>query len=231
MELGKFQKLLDLLNTRVANCRHYLGHIRNTEDLKKISLAEAVELSAFCISEESTMTKIAMVDLYHIIGMGNLTPPQMMQFTYAMRDYLSYRSTIKALAKHLDRICDLPKIPVSSKFKLLGLGNITLGEGELEEASVDDYNELKLAAKASGLPFTVEGKKITVAMTRLDEFVSILSEILKSAVSIDNLKHRMSEHKDYAGIEWSSYNALEAVGTFKVADIYARVYEYYERHK
>jgi len=68
MELGKFQKLLDLLNTRVANCRHYLGHIRNTEDLKKISLAEAVELSAFCISEESTMTKIAMVDLYHIIG-------------------------------------------------------------------------------------------------------------------------------------------------------------------
>ena len=74
---------------------------------------------------EEIMTKVAMVDLYHIIGMAELTPPQMMKFTYAIQKYLQYRPTIKAIAKHLDSIFELPKIPVETQYKLMGLDTLT----------------------------------------------------------------------------------------------------------
>jgi hypothetical protein len=124
MNKETFNEIIGSLQRRVDLCYGYLAGIYDTEDLSQISLARANSLKQFCVEEETIMTKICMVDLYHIIGMGQLSPTQMMKFTFKMQEYLSYRPTIKVLAQKLDKIGELPNIPVKTRFKLLGLGDI-----------------------------------------------------------------------------------------------------------
>ena len=230
MEKEQFQKIMEALGNRLRACTLQLGDIHTTDDLSKLTLAGATDLKSFCVAEEEVMTRICMVDLYHIIGMGKLTPPQMMKFTYTIQEYLQYRPTIKVIAKHLDSIFDLPKIPVETQYKLQGLGDITLrtdyGDCEVDAASVDDYLKLKTKDK---LPFRIDGHQIKVDMTQFDYFITLMSNIAKANVSIDNFKKKLETHSEYFGIEWTEYNAYEAVGTFKSADMFTRISGYYNK--
>ncbi len=231
MEKEQFQKIMEVLQNRLGACKNQLGEIHTTDDLSNISLGSAVDLKSFCVAEEEVMTKICMVDLYHVIGMGKLTPPQMMQFTYAIQEYLQYRPTIKAIAKYLDSIFSLPRIPVETQYKLQGLGGFTLysdyREGEIDEASVDDYNQLK--AKDSKLPFKVDGNQIKVDMTQFDYFVTLMSTIFKSNLSVDNFRRKLIAQGEYLGIQWTACTAHEATGLFKSADSFTRLSGYYNK--
>ena len=231
MEKEQFQKIMEALSNRLRACALQLDTIHTTDDLSRLTMAQAADLKSFCIAEGELMTKIVMVDLYHIIGMGKLTPPQMMKFTYTIQAYLQYRPTIKALAKHLDSIFDLPKIPVETQYKLQGLGDITLrtdcGDCEIDNAAVTDYTQLK--AKDTKLPFRIEGHQIRVDMAQFDYFITLMSNIAKANVSIDNFKKKLETHSEYFGIEWTEYNAYEAVGTFKSADMFTRISGYYNK--
>jgi len=209
MDKELFTEILESLKQRKDLCESFLGTVHTTEDLKQLSLARAVELKKFCVEEEVIMTKIVMVDLYHIIGMGQLSPTQMMKFTYLMQDYLSYRPVIKALAQKLDRIEELPKIPIKTKFKLMGLGNATLtyGEGEVvDEASIEDYDKLReqnIPEPPAELPFTISGNKIKVDLGKLDVFVQLMEMLFKTPLSVDKLKSKISSHGEYIGITWT----------------------------
>ena len=148
MKKEEFDLVIGALQERVDNCEKYLGEIQTTEDLKNITIGQALELRDFCVAEVEKMTKIVMVDLYHIIGMGDLSVPQMMKFIFLMKAYLAYRPNIKSISKGFDSMTNLPKIPVKTKFKLLALCDLTLTVGEDEEAfednaTVDDYTVLK----------------------------------------------------------------------------------------
>ena len=150
MKKEEFDLVISALQERLDNCEKYLGEIKTTEDLKNITIGQALELRDFCVAEVEKMTKIAMVDLYHIIGMGDLSVPQMMKFVFMMKAYLAYRPNIKSISKGFDSITELPKIPVKTKFKLLALCDLTLTVGEDEEAfednaTIDEYTELKKA--------------------------------------------------------------------------------------
>ena len=212
MDKQLFSEILSSLEERRDLCQKYLGSVYTTEDLSKLSLAQAAELKKFCVEEQDVMTKICMVDLYHIIGMGNLSPTQMMKFTFTMQDYLSYRPAVKVLAQKLERIDDLPRIPVKTKFRLLGLGNITLtyGEGEeVDEASVEDYTALKdksVPELVDELPFTIEGSRINVDVTKLDLFVQLMSKLFNTSLSVDNLKKKINNRGEYLGINWIGMN-------------------------
>ena len=148
MKKEEFDLVISALQERLDNCEKYLGEIQTTEDLKNITIGQALELKDFCVAEVEKMTKIAMVDLYHVIGMGDLSVPQMMKFIFLMKAYLAYRPNIKSISKGFDSMTNLPKIPVKTKFKLLALCDLTLTVGEDEEAfednaTVDDYTVLK----------------------------------------------------------------------------------------
>lgn len=229
MEKIEFQKIMEVLNNRLRACSTQLEGINSTEDLSNLTLARAFELKSFCASEEETMTKICMVDLYHIIGMGELTPPQMMKFTYAIKEYLQYRPTIKVLAKHLDSISELPKLPVGTQYKLQGLGDITLysssGNCIVDDASVEDYSKAKTSAFK--LPFKIEGQNIKVDMTQFDYFAKLMSSICKCNLSVENFRKKLESHGDYLGIKWCEYNAHEASGSFISAEIYLKLSGYY----
>jgi hypothetical protein len=236
MEKTEFQKIMDALAKRTELCELHLGDVHTTDDLSKLTIACAADLKSFCAAEEETMTKIVMVDLYHIIGMGELTPPQMMKFTYAIQEYLQYRPIIKAIAKHLDSIFELPKIPVATQYKLMGLGDLTLtsGVGELvvDAAVVEDYKPSKgRILGQSLLPFRIEGSQIRVDMTQFDFFVTLMTNLFKSPLSVDNFRKKITTKGEYIGIEWTVYDGYEAIGQIKSAESFAKLSGYYNNRK
>lgn len=231
MKKEEFDLVIGALQKRLNNCEKYLGEIKTTEDLKNITIGQALELRDFCIAEVEKMTKIAMVDLYHIIGMGDLSVPQMMKFVFMMKAYLSYRPNIKSISKGFDSITELPKIPVKTKFKLLALCNLTLTAGEDEEAfednaTIEDYTELKkVNVKADEEVsektdeevsektdkeqvvvqsdcFSIVDQTVMVDMGRLGEFHKVLSSLATTPCDFTKLIRRILDHKSYFGIEW-----------------------------
>ena len=223
MKKEEFDLVISALQERLDNCEKYLGEIQTTEDLKNITIGQALELKDFCVAEVEKMTKIAMVDLYHIIGMGDLSVPQMMKFIFLMKAYLAYRPNIKSISKGFDSMTNLPKIPVKTKFKLLALCDLTLTVGEDEEAfednaTVDEYTELKkvnvkadeeVSEKTDKEQVTVQGdcfsivdKTVMVDMGRLGEFHKVLNNLATTTCDFTKLIRRILDHKTYFGIEW-----------------------------
>ena len=231
MKKEEFDLVIGALQERLDNCEKYLGEIKTTEDGKNITIGQALELRDFCVTEVEKMTKIAMVDLYHIIGMGDLSVPQMMKFIFMMKAYLAYRPNIKSISKGFDSITELPKIPVKTKFKLLALCDLTLTVGEDEDAfednaTVDDYTVLKqmnakkdeevsekadeeVGEKTDKEQITVQSdcfsivdQTVMVDMGRLGEFYKVLSSLATTTCDFTKLIRRMLDHKSYFGIEW-----------------------------
>ena len=231
MKKEEFDLVISALQERLDNCEKYLGEIKTTEDLKNITIGQALELRDFCVAEVEKMTKIAMVDLYHIIGMGDLSVPQMMKFVFLMKAYLSYRPNIKSISKGFDSITELPKIPVKTKFKLLALCDLTLTVGEDEEAfednaTIDDYTVLKqvnakndeeVSVKADEEVgektneeqvvvqsdcFSIVDQTVMVDVGRLGEFHKVLSSLATTPCDFTKLIRRILDHKSYFGIEW-----------------------------
>ena len=223
MKKEEFDLVISALQERLDNCEKYLGEIQTTEDLKNITIGQALELKDFCVAEVEKMTKIAMVDLYHIIGMGDLSVPQMMKFIFLMKAYLAYRPNIKSISKGFDSMTNLPKIPVKTKFKLLALCDLTLTVGEDEEAfednaTIDEYTELKkvnvkadkeVSEKTDKEQITVQSdcfsivdQTVMVDMGRLGEFYKVLSNLATTTCDFAKLIKKILDHKSYFGIEW-----------------------------
>lgn len=241
MKKEEFDLVISALQERLDNCEKYLGEIQTTEDLKDITIKQALELKDFCVAEVEKMTKIAMVDLYHIIGMGDLSVPQMMKFIFLMKAYLAYRPNIKSISKGFDSMTNLPKIPVKTKFKLLALCDLTLTVGEDEEAfednaTVDEYTELKqmkakkaeevsektdeeVSEKADEVHVDVQGdcfsivdQTVMVDMGRLGEFYKFLSSISTTPCDFAKLIKKIIEYKSYFGIAWFGFEKNMAAG-------------------
>lgn len=241
MKKEEFDLVISALQERLDNCEKYLGEIQTTEDLKNITIKQALELKDFCVAEVEKMTKIAMVDLYHIIGMGDLSVPQMMKFIFLMKAYLAYRPNIKSISKGFDSMTNLPKIPVKTKFKLLALCDLTLTVGEDEEAfednaTIDEYTELKqmkakkaeevsekadeeVSEKADeghvdvqGDCFSIVEQTVMVDMGRLGEFSKVLTEGTKVKCDLTKLIKKIIEYKSYFGIAWFGFENNMAAG-------------------
>ena len=150
------------------------------------------------------MTKFVQNDLYHLIGMGDLTPPQMMKLTYLTKDWLQYRGTIKALSMNFDKISQLPKIPVASAYKLK-LCDITLSS-----------NTEALKLQTSGeVPYVVSGNMIQVLKEDLDEFIAFWSEKAKVCFSTNNFQQKLNAGVEYGGVRWTEDTTGNYVGIIK----------------
>ena len=243
MNKETFNEIIGSLQRRINFCKGMLGDIHTTEDLSQISLARAAAIAELCAKEEVIMTKICMVDLYHIIGMGQLSPTQMMKFTFKMQEYLSYRPTIKVLAQKLDKIGELPNIPVKTRFKLLGLGDFTLtyGEGEeVDDGSVEDYTSLKVAKTIpdppADLPFTLSNGTIQVDINRLEYFVQLMQELFNVNLSFENLRKKINNKGEYLGINWvgiayDSSGCTYAIGNISSSNTRLKLFNYYNKNK
>lgn len=216
MNKETFERFMTLLKVRIEKCELFLGGIKTTDDLKKLTIQEAIELQNFCRAEESLQTKIVQCDLYHIIGMGDLTPPQMMKFTYSIKEYLKYRSTIKTIAMNFDKISALPGLPVSSFYKTHGFGGLSLSSIEAPTLVSGD------------LPFAVSGELIQVTPDKLAEFVDLWSQKARVNISSDNMIAKAKNAAEYGGIRWTIDALGNYVGIFKtnnVRDMFTGIYQ------
>lgn len=150
MEKENYKKLIDSLELRINKCHEYLDDIKTTEDLKNISIKRALEVREFCIKEVDLQTKVLMCDLYHIIGMGNLSALQMNKFIKLIKEYSMFRPDLKALATKLDSLSELPELPAKTKYRIQILGEFKLyrnmrdGEEEVEDIEEpEDYKEIR----------------------------------------------------------------------------------------
>lgn len=97
MEKEKFEKIIKDLEVRVAICEKRLEPLTSKEDLLSLPLKDFIELKNFCQEEQGRMDKVN-TDLYHLIGMGGLTPIQLQKFCGLVKKYLVFRSDVKYLA-------------------------------------------------------------------------------------------------------------------------------------
>lgn len=225
MQKEDFVKLLAAVEARKSNCESLLGGIHTTNDLKALTLEQAQEVQSFCKVEEQQMNKIMMVDLYHVIGMGNLAPGQMMRFVFAIRDYLAYRSVIKTLAHNFDRLSALPNIPITSKYKLLALADLTLtsGEGEVvEDLPSEDCLNLETEVRSKVL-FELEGHTIKLNVADMEAFISGLCSETKVPLSVNNFKQKLAASLPYAGVNWRQLDEFTLVGVISNDTTYQRI--------
>lgn len=155
-----YELIQQQLKERVESCRKYIANI-SKERILSLSLADVQALKDFCDNEYETMTKILMVDIYHIIGMVDLTTRQVQEFYRLVKEYSNYRPNIEKVRASLKDIYDLPNVPVHTKFSLLGLKGITLYSGpvdgveEEEFCTIDNYTQCKSGvakAKSTSTP-------------------------------------------------------------------------------
>lgn len=186
------QEIFNIIKTnledRVNACKAHLDNIKSTEDLANLTIKEFIELRSFAKKEQVDMTEIVMVDLYHVLGMGELTVSQRNVFLQLINKYMSYRSDIKMLAM-TDSIEKLPKLPSCSSFKLHKLGNITLisklrGRNETgaepieESAKIKDYGETKYADLTSTIELKsieVQGNVIKFNREDIDDVLAVIN--------------------------------------------------------
>ena len=206
MKAELFSGIVDTLEAHLLQCRQHLTGIESTDDLLQLTVAQAREVRAFCKEEEPKMTRLVQTDLYHIIGMGNLSPVQMMKFTYLVRDYLQYRSTIKTIAAYFDRISALPGLPVASTYTSRFFDNLTLCTNFGFPETVDSD---------STLPYIIEDKVIRVTRERAAEFVELWAELANNKFSLSNLQKNAKANSDYGGISWSLDEHGNFIGIFK----------------
>lgn len=206
-----YSKIMNCLDERISQCSNRLDKIVDSSSIESLSIAEAKELKKFCVDEVATMTRICMVDLYHIIGMGNLTGVQMTKFISKFKKYVSYRPDIKKISKHLASFDDIPKLPSKTRFRLLELGGVVLesllrdgvnsDEVDLDEETVDDYKSHKYFT----LDLDDKGEVMTIKEEDLENF---LAEEAKS-IGLTGLKSdgiKMAAIKSsqaYGGGVWS----------------------------
>ena len=220
MKDEKFDIIINSLQDRVDLCRKYLDGIQHKQDLLNLKLSDVIELKKFCVTEKEKMTKILMVDLYHIIGMGDLTCSQTSKFISLIKQYSNYRADIKTLAESLDSIHELPSIPTGARFNLLELGKVTLikqSRGDNDDIiddndNVESYTSIHYA-DTDFKTFKVDAKltKIYVDLntTTIEEFIlEITSKLIMSKLNSENLLSAINNNRQYGGGKWSKMDNI-----------------------
>lgn len=148
MEKSLFKNILSIVNENIDECKKYLDKVKTTEDLKNLTINQLIELRNVCRKQQSRMDSVLRCELYHLIGMGQLTVIQQTQFLSLIKKWTTYRGDIKTITSNLTTIDSLPSLPTEStydckvlKVKLTSKGRVAneyTQELLLEEPTLDE---------------------------------------------------------------------------------------------
>ena len=212
MNKEDFAKITSVLEAKVDLLDRTLGPITEDNSLECLSVKQLKEIVDISAKELTAMTNILMVDTYHIIGMGKLSPTQLSTFTRLLRTYCSYRPDLKAIVKWNGNIASLPKIPKRTKFKLLefDLELINGRGGEIEEISetVDDYKNKTLVntpAVTRVGSWDADNNRVCVSRADIENFMHFIrTQKHFKDVPVDLLRRTLHIGGDYCGVKWVS---------------------------
>lgn len=207
------------LEARIEACKQTLGLITEDNPIESLTVTQLKAAKAFVKDEYIKQSTILLIDLYHIIGMGNLSATQLGVFTKLIKEYASYRPDLNALEKWTGNLYNLPKIPKRTKFKLkeLGLELVSGRGGEIEEISEslpseesveDKMVEKDLKDTIDGLtPVGVYKQSENAIIVNKDEVINFSEFIINHKFFKTQTPALIEQHirqqKLYGGISWA----------------------------
>lgn len=217
MNKETYNIIISELDKRIDTCKIF-DNAKAGKDISNSTVAEIRHLRDVAKKELPEMTNMAMIDLYHIIGMGDLTVVQLSEFIKKIREYLSYRAALKAFAQYEGSIDDLPQVPECTKYRMKVLGDFYLIHGKKkvgkaiseDEVDIEEYwNEGRLnKLKSNPVNFELADKQITISLEQLDNFhVCAPCFGCGSTSDLETLRRRATTGKDYCGISWKGLDA------------------------
>lgn len=215
MEKKLFDIILKSLNDRISVCKTNFSNLNTKKDIENLSISEARRIRDLSTYELEKMTKVAMVEMYHIIGMGNLTMTQLAVFVKKIKEYLSFRPILKTVSSNLCSLDNVPDVPTGTTYHLSVLGDfwLTSGDGKspIEDcSSVDEYNTKTLEKlKNIDVSFEIEGKTIKINKKDVEKFCKNSSVLGCGGVAKPEtiLKKAINKGK-YLGISWEDRDSF-----------------------
>jgi hypothetical protein len=121
MKTVEFNKITGVVKSYIAELREMYTVCNNNGiiTVEHLTIGQATDLSERARDLQSKTDQFLKQDLYHVIGMGNLSASQMATTTKLVKDLTEHRTLMKTLAT-------LPafpkKISTSSEYKSKSLG-------------------------------------------------------------------------------------------------------------
>ena len=121
MKTVEFNKITEVVKSYVTELRemHTTCNNNGVITVEHLTIGQAADLSERARDLQSKTDQFLKQDLYHVIGMGNLSASQMATTTKLVKDITEHRTLMKTLAA----LPTLPKkISTSSEYKSKSLG-------------------------------------------------------------------------------------------------------------
>jgi hypothetical protein len=114
MEKTMFNQIITNYTKIAAECEEFVK-IGGDFDLESLTIKEFKELIAKARSLQSKSDSILHNELYHLIGMGNLTATQTQKLCTVIKKIASARSYFKPISTYV--LNKLPEVPDKSSYK------------------------------------------------------------------------------------------------------------------
>ena len=209
MEKKLFDIILKSLNDRIFVCKTNFSNLNTKRDIENLSISEARRIRDLSIDELEKMTNVAMVEIYHIIGMGNLTMTQLATFVKNVKEYLSFRPILKTISSNLCSLDNVPEVPTGTTYHLSVLGDfwLTSGDGKspIEDcSSIDEYNAKTIEKlKNTDVSFEIEGKTLKINKSEVENFCKNSSALgCGEGAKPETLLKKATNKGKYLGISW-----------------------------
>ena len=98
MEESVYAGMMERISAMVSGCRECSSVLLDPEAVGSMQVERYNSLCRKARQLQADCDRILRSELYHIIGMGNLTPGQLVGFAGAIAELGSYRSALKRVA-------------------------------------------------------------------------------------------------------------------------------------
>ena len=115
MEKEKFNQIIRNYTKVVEECEEFINLFNGNFDLRELKVKDLEVLIEKARALQGKTNSILQSELYHLIGMGNLTPTQLAQLCAIVKKISSSRSYFKPVACYV--LNKLPEVPDKSNYK------------------------------------------------------------------------------------------------------------------
>lgn len=123
MQKELFEQVITKYQAVLEECEAFVKLFEDDADLEKLTIKDFKELIAKAQKLQGKADGILHNELYHLIGMGNLTSVQTSKLCAVIKKIASTRSYFKPVAGYV--LNKLPKVPDKSDYKC-GIAGIQL---------------------------------------------------------------------------------------------------------
>lgn len=129
MNKMQFTKVIESLDALIEECEETV--FKSTDDANNAPYKDVQERFTKACELKSKMDRVLQAELYHIIGMGNLSADQSMKLIRKIKQYGDYRPYIQVMCGMQPPV--MPKIPANSKYTCEVLGTKLKRHRKVEE--------------------------------------------------------------------------------------------------